>query len=351
MMDARPPEIALREPFGGRVCVSMPLRCLALATLIGSTMIGCQPAEPAKVYVNVEALRSELAPQRSPEIGLRGDFAPQSLRLLGERQALMVLGLSEAEIQRTLSLARERQERTLAQIFEQRRRVLEAEVQAALDAQLDEKSPEYDAVMEEAVRQTRVIFDRYASEIGRRTLALTNLIGFPDQGQDLEVVDADWSRARAQRVMTLRSELAVLQESYLEERDAVLKRATDSINADKATIRANAEQARIEGEARLRRDLEQLSKSGIPDLNNVDRGSANRVVPPSSTAQSAVRSPSSSLPPLPTNPPTKMRPEWVEAWVKLWAKQRGVSVVRTPGDAPDATEEVKRWMQQRQLGL
>ena len=319
------------------------------AGVITLALSGCPSPEPPSVYVNIDTLSRSL-PQ--PQDGLSevnaSGLAVKGSVALGTASRPLGVGDLEASIKKSQAEVRANQELALQRILAQRLQVLDAEVESALQAARNQLRPEHDRIMDEALAKTREPFDRMAPEVGRLTLELTNLIGFPDAGQPFVAQDADWSRKRAERVEEIRQRLRQLEERYLSERAAILTDASNRIQADMDRLKLNADVARLEGLTRLRESLRQLSISAAEQRPFSAPESWDLPSVPSKTTDISAPSETARLD---TRPPAAREPRWIAAeQARIWAAHRGYRLVGSPNEGRDATQECQEWIRQQLRG-
>ena len=324
-----------------------PLLGLGFAIVLSFTT-GCSNQEPPAVYVDLSQIERVLAPP-SPEVAsVTSRPVASGSTLPGSSGYQLFTGLSQKELEESFSQIKRHQDGAVKKILEQRLKVLDAEIESALASSRSRLEPDHQRLLEDAVAQTRIPFDRVAPRVGKLTLELTNLIGFPDQGQSYRQVDAAWSKARAERVEAIRKELQTLNDQYLSERNAILDQAYRRIARDFESLQSNATVARQEGEARLIAALRKLSaESGAAPLRPSTESYSIPASPPASVRLNA---PTEQLPPL-NRLPAQRSPLWAaEQKAKIWSAAHGYRLVSRRGEARDATQECLAWIQTQSVG-
>ncbi len=319
-------------------------------TVAAALLIGCAATERPKVFVDLGKLSASQLPGDPGWGPMAASQSGSSLSLPGSSSARIFVGLTEEEVLRSIGEVKTNQESAVARILDQRIRVLDAEVEAALAAARVALTPKHSALLDDALSRTRVPFDRVAPDIFKLTLEFANLAGFPDKGQEIEVVDAPWSRARAKRLEEIRAELSELNAKYLRERNAILKEINDIINSDFEGLDRNAKEARRERQIELEARLRDLIAENNPVDFNIGRIRSAASLPASATVSKATDSVSEQLPGAPRIP-AKPEPTWVATQkARIWAATMGYDLVENPNEGRDATMECIKWIQEQPDG-
>lgn len=326
-----------------------PVEWLGLALAI-ALMAGCSSPEPPAVFVDLNQLERVLATPSPATPAVTAGNSVSSARLPDSAPFRLFTGITQKELAESFRQVRNNQDAAVKKILEQRLKVLDAEIESALASSRSRLEPSHTRLLEDAVAQTRIPFDRVAPRVGMLTLELTNLIGFPDLGQDYRRVDAPWSQARAKRVEEIRIELQTLNAQYLKERNAILDQAYKRIERDFATLDSNAALARQEGEARLIAGLRKLVADSGTVPTRPSTGQTDFTVPGSSGASVSIRSDSSSLPPLAATPTRRTEPWVAEQKAKIWSAAHGYRLVSSKREGRDATQECITWIQTQTAG-
>ncbi len=311
---------------------------------------GCSTPEPPAVFVDISRLEREFQPGAPAIPALVSDNISQSTSMPGSPGGRIFSALSDAEFDASLRQVRSNQAAAVKKILEQRLRVLDAEIESAIASSRARLEPDHERLLQDAIAQTRIPFDRMAPEVGRLTLEMANLIGFPDRGQDIRVVDADWSRKRAARLAEIRAELVRLNDEYLRERNAILSAAYQRIERDYDALDTNAAVARREGETRLIAALKKLSSDSGATLTRPRLQGEQWQTPPSAGRSSSIGGSSVTLPGSPATPETR-EPKWIAGQkAKIWSAIKGYRLVSTKAEGRDATNECLEWIRTQKVG-
>lgn len=326
--------------------------CRTSLILLLGIVAGCSSPEQPVVYVNLDRLAVQLTDSapKVPAVQQQGISASATVQGSGAKR--LFGGLTQKELDESIAQVRANQKEAIKRIMTQRLKVLDAEIESALSASRARLDPEHETLLQDAVAQTRIPFDKLAPQAGKLTLELTNLIGFPDKGQPYRTVDAPWSKARADRVEKIRLELDQLNATYLAERAAILEQAFRRIARDDETLRNNAAVARKEGEDRIIEALSRLSEGGEGQVEvQKPLGGEQFSLPATSSGAVRVKSSDESLTPLPEQRPA-YSPRWTaQQKAEIWAGAHGYRLVSSRSGVRDATQECISWIQKQKAGL
>ncbi|MCC6685399.1 MAG: hypothetical protein IT205_00255 [Fimbriimonadaceae bacterium] len=325
------------------------VRWPGLLLLLG-LLAGCSPTEQPAVYVDVIQLAPLLA--ATPNVpAVTPVPISASISVSGTQGRLLFSGLTKEELAESEAQIRTTQNEAIRRIMAQRLKVLDAEIESALAASRGRLEPKHQMIMQDAIAQTRIPFDKMAPRVGELTLELTNLIGFPDRGQAYRLVDAEWSQNRAKRIEAIRAELAQLNATYLAERTAILDQAYRLIARDDETLLTNASVARKEGEARITTELQKLSEDGESAQAEHLPPASSQLLLPASRAQSVrVHAGNEAFPPISAGP-SERSPLWAAVQkAKIWASSQGYRLVSSRSQGRDATLECMKWIQEQTVG-
>lgn len=318
--------------------------------LLLGLLVGCSSPEQPTVYVDLTQLAPLLAGAPNAPAVTPAPISA-SLSIPGTQERLLFSGLTKKELAESEAQIRANQKEAIRRIMAQRLKVLDAEIESALAASRGRLEPKHQMIMQDAIAQTRIPFDKMAPRVGELTLELINLIGFPDRGQAYRLVDAEWSQHRAKRIETIRSELAQLNASYLAERNSILDQAYRLIARDDETLLTNASVARKEGEARIAAELQKLSENSEGEHAEHLPSSSSQLRLPASRARSVrVHAVDEAFPSLSAGP-SEHSPLWAaKQKAKIWAGGQGYRLVPSRSQGRDATLECIKWIQEQTAG-
>ncbi|MCC7101617.1 MAG: hypothetical protein IT206_00905 [Fimbriimonadaceae bacterium] len=318
--------------------------------LLLGLLAGCSSPEQPAVYVDLTQLAPLLA--GTPNVpAVTPVPISASISVSGTQGRLLFSGLTKEELAESEAQIRTNQNEAIRRIMAQRLKVLDAEIESALAASRGRLEPKHQMIMQDAIAQTRIPFDKMAPRVGELTLELTNLIGFPDRGQAYRLVDAEWSQNRAKRIETIRAELAQLNASYLAERNAILDQAYRLIARDDETLLTNASVARKEGEARISTELQKLSENSEGEHAEHLPSTSTQLHLPATRARSVrVHSGDETFPALSAGP-SERSPLWAAGQkAKIWASGQGYRLVPSRSQGRDATLVCMKWIQEQSVG-
>lgn len=315
---------------------------LLLVLALGAMGCGKPPARPL-VYVDLSRVDAR-APQVPESIEIEGKTMPgDRFELAARTSKELQLGLSSDRLRAALEESRQQRERTIEKLMARRK----AASEAALDADEREGRQKIDEEKWGAVAgsldATREPFEKRADEIGRLTRELTNLLWFPDPGNGV-LPEAEWAKKRAARADEIRARLQDLDNAYWAE----LRETLDRIERDTGErIRQLEERLRLERVAETARlsleeqAMRQRARSFV--VSNPAFGLLQIQFPPQSAQQL-------SLPvvmPLGVQEPAAPRPEFerrhLEKLLQAWASVRGYTLVGSPDQGEDRTQEFQQW--------
>lgn len=321
--------------------MSRPWTLLICACIAGA---GCLNHKPEMVYVDISALKRDLPGAPAAIATAQGRLPSTTGTVPGAPSTTVFLGLSETQIGNQLDQLKQNQDKAIQIIFKQRLLVLNQEIDSAIDAFEKQAEPAHRALLDDAIDRTRIPFDKYAPQIGKRAIELTSLVGFPDPKTNPAEGDDPQSTRKRARALTLRAEIQELNRSYEIERAAILDNAFQAISDDLRKIRNNAAAVRQQESIKLLAELRKIARSTTESISTSSlSGNSDRfdTTPPKSIAINPGATPPVRVP---ETPRTKSADWSAERMAKLFATSKGYTLVDSPSKGRDATAECREWM-------
>lgn len=305
---------------------------------------GCLSHKPEAVYVDINALKKNLLGTSAVAATNSNQPGSSSGSIPGTSSTTIFLGLSETQIGDQLEQLKQNQDKAIQIIFKQRLLVLNQEIDSAIAAFEKQAEPTHKALLDDAVERTRIPFDKYAPQIGKRAIELTTLVGFPDPKTNPPEGDDPQSNRIRTITQALRAEIQDLNRSYELERQAILESAFQAISDDLRKIRNNAATVRQQESIKLLAELRKIAKSTTESISTSSlSGKSDRFqsVPPKSIEIQGKAGEPITIPELPKSRSS----DWsAERMAKLFATSKGYILVDSPSKGRDATAECREWM-------
>ena len=323
----------------------------ALGLLIG-LLAGCSKPARDLVYVDLRAIRPDPSINVTiPNFGKPIEFPSTSASIPALPARSVSLGNVESRLARARAIiARNRQE-ALAQITRELQGSYQRELNRLRRDTTEALDAERLANLQGAIGKVAALFSSYASRRGPLVARLAFLADFPDRDPNSKRAETPGARIENERIeeaKRLRAEIAVLDAGF----DHDSSRIAVSIESESETaivaFLRDLELKRVEADRRAEAEARRQIEADRPLRSIIENRGAMRL--PAEPGKQITVPGGNRLP----SPPTVLSPAFpnmLQNELQIWAETHYYQISASPQGARNATEEFKKWKQERSPGL